>query len=199
VTLDSLGVPLVACTDGAHEIAAHMREQLRTLVGELGDQARDDGPLSTDSVADLLFMRTRDHVFRSLVETSLEDFTLSTVERGLVTEATDADGESVWLPVDGNPMTLADRVSSLVAAGALNVPLLFDTIVASPHCEAIFFEARLLPPHQRCRPATRPRHGSATRRHGPAFGVTTARLGRALFPELAPASSTSFLRDSWSR
>lgn len=103
-----------------------------------------DIEISEESIADLV-AHVHGQVLASLGRAAQGLGSLEFVEeisrRGLVRQATDAEGRDAWIPVDGARMSLRDRVESLFAADYLNAPYAYAELFVCQRCEAVVFDA----------------------------------------------------------
>lgn len=98
--------------------------------------------LLPQSIAELV-ARVRAELLDSLAEASrsgILPIADDAIERGLVIEGVDGEGDDLWLPVDGPRMGLLDRVVSLFVADYLNEPAAYDTLAVCGRCDFVSFD-----------------------------------------------------------
>jgi hypothetical protein len=98
-----------------------------------------------DATIEELVTRVRQQLIGSLESAALQggalDFADDAIERRLVRRAKTAQGEPVWIPVDGSRMRLRDRLRGVLAADYLNRPEAYRDLYVCHFCENVVFDA----------------------------------------------------------
>jgi hypothetical protein len=112
--------------------------------GERVASMAEDDEIAVEAIEDLV-ARTRRLLLASLEEAVVAggglDFAEEAIERGLARPAIGADGETVWIPVDGSRMRLHDRIRGLFVADYLNRPETYEQLYVCDRCENVVFDA----------------------------------------------------------